>query len=209
VADFELTKPRSGPRTLRLGSTHGLMAFETSGAPSSGTRTARSTMRPTAPGFTAPETARVTQIPPPPAVPAQAVPPSGRQRVRSPIDEVSDVLRQLEGHELDDVLGYAQRLVAARTSEPGSDVVTAILAAMGRLYPAYRNTHGVPLPILRGAVVDGTRKLFDEAILEAEARGLIKLVPVSPFAPFVERAAGIHDQRRGLLYYCTTPGARH
>ncbi len=177
------------------------MPFETSG-PASERRGPKSQMRPTAPAFAAaPDPTSVVNA----AATAQCQPPPSTRRLRPPIEEVNEVLRKMEIRELGDVLLYAQRLVASRGKGPDPDVVTGIVAVMGRLHPAYRNTPGVPLPILRGALVEVARKTLDEALLEAEARGLLKLVAAPAFTPFVERAAGIHDQRRGLLYYCAAP----
>jgi hypothetical protein len=193
-------KPRTPLRTLRLG-TPAPVPFET-GGPASERRGPKSQMRPTAPAFSsAPDPTSVVNA----AATAQCQPPPSTRRLRSPIEEVTEVLRKMEIRELGDVLLYAQRLVASRGKGPDPDVVTAIVAVMGRLFPAYRNTPGVPLPILRGALVEVARKTLDEALVDAEARGLIKLVAAPAFTPFVERAAGIHDQRRGLLYYCAAP----
>ncbi|UQA60217.1 hypothetical protein [Polyangium aurulentum] len=194
------TKHRTPLRTLRIG-TPAPMPFETAG-PASERRGPKSQMRPIAPTFASvPDPTSVVNA----AATVQCQPPPSTRRLRSPIEEVNEVLRKMEIRELGDVLLYAQRLVASRGKGPDPDVVTAIVAVMSRLFPAYRNTPGVPLPILRGALVEVSRKTLDEALLEAEARGLVKLVPAPAFTPFVERAAGIQDQRRGVLYYCSAP----
>lgn len=138
--------------------------------------------------------------------PAAPEPEAPRRRLRTPLEEVNDILRQLRIPELVDVLQYAQRVLAARDAGPDPAVVSELLAAMGRLHPAYKNTHGVPLPILRGALVQVPRAAVDAALLHAEREGSIKLVAVSPLAFFIERAAGIRDPKRGLLYFCAPPG---
>jgi len=147
-----------------------------------------------------PSTIRPSPPAPPPVEP--------RRRHRTPIEEVNDVLRQLRIPELADVLLYAQRTLAARDAGPDPAVVSEMLAAMGRLHPAYKNTQGVPLPILRGALAHVPRAAFESALLHAEREGRIQLVAASLLAPFVEHAAGIHDPKRGLLYFCTAPEAR-
>ncbi|MDC0742951.1 hypothetical protein [Polyangium mundeleinium] len=120
---------------------------------------------------------------------------------------MNDVLRQLRIPELADVLTFAQRVLAARDAAADPEVVSGILAALKRLHPPYKNTSGVPLPILRGALLQVPRATFERALLEAEVQGLVKLVPVAPLAPFVERHASIQDQKPRLLYFCTAPGA--
>ena len=146
-----------------------------------------STIRPSPPG-------------PPPVEP--------RRRHRTPIEEVNDVLRQLRIPELADVLLFAQRTLAARDAGPDPAVVSEILAAMSRLHPAYKNTQGVPLPILRGALARVPRAAFEAALLHAEREGTLKLIPVPLLVPFIERQAGIQDPKRGLLYFCTALEAR-
>ncbi|MRG96503.1 hypothetical protein, partial [Polyangium spumosum] len=118
-----------------------------------------------------------------------------RRRHRTPIEEVNDVLRQLRIPELADVLLYAKRTLAARDAGPDPAVVSEILAAMSRLHPAYKNTQGVPLPILRGALARVPRAAFEAALLHAEREGTLKLIPVSLLVPFIERQAGILSPR--------------
>jgi hypothetical protein len=201
-------KTRPPMRTLRMGTASAEARAVEACAPVSERRGPRSVMRPSAPAvFPAQmdEPGIISSTSGPHAAPQ---PPHARGRLRTPMEEVNDLLRDLELNELGDVLQYTQRLLAARGKGPDPEVVTSLLAVMARLHPAYRNTPGVPLPILRGALVEVPRRALDEALRVAEARMLLRLLPVSPVAPFVERAAGIHDARRGLLYYCTTPGAR-
>jgi len=190
------TKARPSLRTLRLGTPK----YEN--GPASETLGPGSRMRPEAPHFDfAPEPASSSH----PTLGYEPREPKTARRLRTPIDEVTDVLRKMEIRELGDVLLYAQRLLAARgqTVDPG--VMSSVLSAMGRLWPAYRSVLGVPLPILRGALVDIPRRTLDETLLDAEGRRLVRLVAVSPLAPFIEKAAGIHDPERGLLYYCAAP----
>ena len=194
------TKTRAPLRTLRLGTVTAAPA-ETA-QPVSERYGPRSAMRPMAPDY--------FSVPPEPAGLVQALasePRSapGSRRLKTPLDEIGEILRKMEIRELGDILHHAQRLLAARGKAPDPDVISQALAAMGRLYVAYRNAPGVPLPILRGALSDVPRKTLDDALLEAEARYLLKLVVVSPLTPFVERAAGIHDPRRGLLYFVAAP----
>ncbi|MDC3985972.1 hypothetical protein [Polyangium jinanense] len=146
---------------------------------------------------------RSTIRPCPPAPP----PAEPRRRHRTPAEEVNDVLRQLRIPELADVLLFAQRTLAARDAAPDPAVVSEILAVMGRLHPAYKNTQGVPLPILRGALVQVPRAAFEAALLHTEHEGRVRLVAAPLLAPFVERAAGIHDPKRGLLYFCACPAS--
>ncbi len=194
------TKTRTPFRTQRLG-TVAAQASAEKAQPMSEHHGPRSAMRPLAPCFS---------VPPEPSGLVQAIAAEPRlgpqsRRLRAPIDEVNEILRKMEIRELGDVLLYAHRLLAARGRVPDPDVISAVLAAMGRLHAAYRNAPGVPLPILRGSLADVPRKTFDEALLEAEARQMVRLIPVSPLTPFIERAAGIHDARRGLLYFCAPP----
>ncbi|MDI1483969.1 hypothetical protein [Polyangium sp. y55x31] len=194
------TKTRSPLRTLRLGTVTAGSA-ETA-QPMSERYGPRSAMRPMAPDYFSipPEPSGVVQ-----ALSAEPRSGPGSRKLRTPLDEVNELVRKMEIRELGDVLLYAQRLLAARGKAPDPDVISAILAAMGRLYGAYRNAPGVPLPILRGALPDVPRKTLDDALLEAEARRMLRLVVVSPLTPFVERAAGLHDPRRGLLYFVSAP----
>ncbi|MDI1443818.1 hypothetical protein [Polyangium sp. 6x1] len=194
------TKTRSPLRTLRLGTV--TAASSETAPPVSERYGPRSAMRPMAPDY--------FSIPPEPAGVVHALsaePRSGpsSRKLRTPLDEMNEILRKMEIRELGDVLLHAQRLLAARGKAPDPDVISSILAAMGRLYGAYRNAPGVPLPILRGALSDVPRKTLDDALLEAEARRMLRLVVVSPLTPFVERAAGLHDPRRGLLYFVAAP----
>lgn len=194
------TKTRAPLRTLRLGTPTAASA-ETA-QPVSERYGPRSAMRPVAPDYFSvpPEPAGVVQ-----ALAAEPRSGPGSRRLKTPLDEISDILRKMEIRELGDILLHAQRLLAARGKAPDPDVISTLLAAMGRLYGAYRSAPGVPLPLLRGAVTDVPRKTVDDALLEAEARYMLKLVVVSPLAPFVERSAGIHDPRRGLLYFVAAP----
>ena len=137
--------------------------------------------------------------------PSLAEPTEPQRRHRTPIEEVNDVLRQLRIPELADVLLFAQRTLATRDACPDPAVMSEILAAMSRLHPAYKNTLGVPLPILRGALVAVPRAALEATLLRAEREGSIKLVAASPLTPFIERQAGIHDSKRGLLYFCAAP----
>lgn len=146
---------------------------------------------------------RSTIRPSPPAL----SPVETRRRHRTPIEEVNDILRQLRIPELADVLQYAQRTLAARDAGPDPAVMSEVLAAMSRLHPSYKNTQGVPLPILRGALARVPRGAFEAALLQAEREGTLQLNSVSPLVPFIERQAGIQDPRRGLLYFCTSPAS--
>ncbi|MRG98242.1 hypothetical protein [Polyangium spumosum] len=137
--------------------------------------------------------------------PSLAEPTQPQRRHRTPIEEVNDVFRQLRIPELADVLLFAQRTLAAREAGPDPSVISELLAAMSRLHPAYKNTQGVPLPILRGALVAVPRAALEAALLRAEREGSIKLVAASPLTPFIERQAGIQDSKRGLLYFCAAP----
>jgi hypothetical protein len=163
----------------------------------------RSSKRPRAPAFGV--VAEPTSIA---RVTAEADAPSLRSRLRTPMDDANDVLRRLQLRELVDVLQYAERLIERRGKGTDPEVLTAILAAMGRLYPAYRTSLGVPIPVLRSALLGVPRTTLEEALLEAELRMLVKLVPTPASAPFVEAAAGIHVPSRGLLYYCAAPDKR-
>lgn len=190
------TKARPPLRTLRLGTP------KHENGPASETFGPSSRMRPEAPSFDfTPEPTSVKHTP----FNYDAREPKTVRRLKTPLDEVTDVLRKMEIRELGDVLLYAQRLLAARGQTADPAVVSSLLSAMGRLWPAYRSALGVPLPILRGALVDVPRRTLDETLMEVEGRKLVRLVAVSPLAPFIEKAAGIHDHERGLLYYCAAP----
>jgi len=186
------TKAERRLRTLRLGT----VTRSTESPPRS-----RSGLRPAAPGLACePEPSGFVR-----AALGVEPPPRPVRRLRTPLDEVNEVLRRLEIRELGDVLVHAHRLLAARGKTPDPDVISSLLSVLGRLHVAYRNASGVPLPIVRGALPDVPRSALDDALREAEARGMVRLVSVSPLSPFIEKAAGIHDPRRGLLYYCAPP----
>jgi len=199
MSDQAETEARPILRTLRIGTP--FLPRNEAPSPNSERPVPSSRMRPEAPSFYVPaEPVSVSA-----AFVSEERSPFSTRRRRTPIDEVTELLRRLEIRELGDVLAYAQRLLAARGQMPDPAVGRALLAAMGRLHPAYRTALGVPLPILRGALVDVPRRAFDDALLDAENHRMVRLVPVSPHTPFVEKAAGIHDTRRGLLYYCAAP----
>jgi len=80
-----------------------------------------------------------------------------------------------------------------------------MMAMLLRLTPQVRFCPGVPLSVVRVEIWDVARVVLDRALLEAEERGVLRLVAESPGAMFVEAAAGI-PSRRGLLYYVTGTG---
>jgi len=133
--------------------------------------------------------------------PSGAEPGSAKRRLMRPIDEARVMLEALYPAELADVMRFAERLRAARGEVPDPDVRTRVLAVLLRLGPEYRLKPGVPLSVVRVELRDVARVVLDRALLEAEERGVVRLVAESPGAAFVEAEAGIRS-RRGLLYYC-------
>lgn len=125
-------------------------------------------------------------------------------RFRSPMQQALDVLRQLHAVELADVMRDAERRLGMRGQAPDPDVVSRLLAVVLRLNPRYQDGRGVPLSLVRVELPEVDRFVLDRALLQLEERGLIRLVPTSPRAAFVEAAAGIQSPR-GLLYFCAAP----
>ncbi len=134
----------------------------------------------------------------PPPSKTDALTPSSRSRPRWPITEIAEELRELNLLELADVQQHVKRIRAARGDRPSPDLVSQVVAAVGRLHLTY--AYCVPIPLVRGGLVNVPRALLDKALLEAEARHLLRMEPVKLPAPFVEVGAGIPHER-GLLYW--------
>lgn len=133
---------------------------------------------------------------PPPS--STSAPTSSRSRFRTPIGEVLDELRLLDLAELADVQQYARRVRAARADRPSPELVSQVVAAVGRLHSTF--TNGVPISLVRSGLATVPRTLLDQALFEAEARHLLRIEPVPLPAPFIEVGAGIQHER-GLLYW--------
>lgn len=121
-----------------------------------------------------------------------------QSRLRSPIREVLDELRELTLAELADVQQYAKRIRAARDNRPSPELVSQVVAAAERLRQTYPKR--VPISLIRAGLVNIPRALLDQAVFDAEARRLLRIEPVELPAPFIEIGAGIQDER-GLLYW--------
>jgi hypothetical protein len=139
--------------------------------------------------------------------PSETVPPSKtdapissapQSRLRSPIREVLDELRELTLTELADVQHYAKRIRASRDNRPSPELVSQVVAAAERLRQTFPKR--VPISLIRAGLVNVPRALLDQAIFEAQARHLLRIEPVELPAPFIEIGAGIQDER-GLLYW--------
>jgi hypothetical protein len=138
--------------------------------------------------------------------PSEPVPPSKadaptsstRSRLKWPISEIVDDLRELTVLELADVQQHVKRIRAARGDRPSPELVSQVLAAVRRLHLTY--AYRVPISLVRAGLVDVPRTLLDLALLDAENRELLRMEPVQLPAPFVEVGAGI-PHARGLLYW--------
>ncbi len=128
----------------------------------------------------------------------EAVDPSTSNEPSWPISAIITELRELSPLELSDVEQFVKQLRATRRDRPSPQLVSAVVATVERLNPTY--TNGIPIPIVRACHTNIPRTLLNQALLEAEARGILRLVTVKPQAPFIEVVAGILD-KRGLLYW--------
>lgn len=115
-----------------------------------------------------------------------------------PISAILTNLRELSVLELADVEQFVNQVRAARGDQPSPQLVAEIVASVERLSGTY--SKGIPIPIVRACHANVPRALLHRAILEAEARDILRLVTVTPRAPFIELVAGISD-KRGLLYW--------
>jgi hypothetical protein len=131
--------------------------------------------------------------------PSEPAPSSGsRSRLKWPITEIVDDLRELTVLELADVQQYVKRIRAARGDRPSPELVSQVVAAVGRLHKNY--PEGVPISVFRAGLANVPRRLLDQALFDAETRDLLRMEPVTLPAPFVEVGAGIPHER-GLLYW--------
>ena len=124
--------------------------------------------------------------------------PGSRSRLKWPISEIVDDLRELNVVELADVQQHVKRIRAARGDRPSPELVSQVVAAVGRLRKTYPD--GVPISLVRAGLVNVPRALLDQALFDAETRDLLRVEPVKLPAPFVEVGAGIPHER-GLLYW--------
>ena len=124
--------------------------------------------------------------------------PGSRPRLSMPISEVLDELRQLNPSELADVQKYVRRIRAARGARPSLELVSQVVATVGRLHHSF--AYRVPISLIRAGIPNVPRALVDQALFEAESRQLLRMEPVQLPTPFVEIGAGIQD-KRGLLYW--------
>ena len=129
----------------------------------------------------------------------RSAPPS---RLRAPIQQVIDELRELYPGELADVLRWIARVKSTRGATPDPGLVSLILAELLRLLPLYQGhgMQGVPVSRVRVAFPEVPGPELDRALLDAEARQLLRLLPVELPAAFVEPGAGVATAR-GLLYF--------
>ena len=122
----------------------------------------------------------------------------GCSRPKWPITEIVDDLRELTVLELADVQQFVKRIRATRGDRPSPELVSQVVAVVGRLHVTY--AYRVPLPLIRAGLVNVPRALLDQALFDAEKRDLLRMEPVKLPAPFVEVGAGI-PHARGLLYW--------
>lgn len=121
-----------------------------------------------------------------------------RARLKWPITEIVDELRELTLLELDDVQRHVKRLRSSRGEQPSPELISQIVASLERLRRNYPER--VPISLIRAGFASVPRTLLDQALFEAETRSLLRLEPVELPAPFVEVGAGI-QHKRGLLYW--------
>lgn len=117
---------------------------------------------------------------------------------RWPITDLIDDLRDLNVIELDNVQQFVQQIRAARGDRPSPELVSQIVATVGRLYLTY--AYRVPISLVRAGLASVPRALLDQALFDAEKRDFLRIEPVKLPAPFVEVGAGIPHER-GLLYW--------
>lgn len=124
--------------------------------------------------------------------------PASRTRHEWPITEISDELRELTVRELDDVQRFVKHIRAARGNRPSPELVSDVVAAVGRLRQTYSKR--VPISLVRAGLANVPRALLDLALFDAESRNLLRLEPEQLPGEFVEVGAGIPHER-GLLYW--------
>lgn len=124
--------------------------------------------------------------------------PGSRSRLKWPITEIVDELRELTVLELADVQQYVKRIRATRGDRPSPELVSQVVAAVDRLRQTFPER--VPISLIRAGLANVPRALLDQALVEAQTRDLLRVEPVSLPAPFVEVGAGIPHER-GLLYW--------
>jgi hypothetical protein len=124
--------------------------------------------------------------------------PGSRSRLKWPITDFVDDLRDLNVIELDNVRQFVQQIRAARGDRPSPELVSQIVAAVGRLYLTY--AYRVPISLVRAGLASVPRALLDQALFDAEERDILRMEPVKLPSPFVEVGAGI-PHARGLLYW--------
>ena len=124
--------------------------------------------------------------------------PGSRSRLKWPISDIVDDLRELTVLELADVQQHVKRIRAARGDRPSPELVSQVVAAVGRLRQTYPER--VPISLIRAGLANVPRTLLDQALFDAEARDVLRMELVKLPAPFVELGAGIPHER-GLLYW--------
>ncbi|MDI1429042.1 hypothetical protein [Polyangium sorediatum] len=127
-----------------------------------------------------------------------------RKGPRSSAAGVLERLPLLNRAEMADALDMLRAELAMRGD--GHDV-RPLLLALERLAPIAldRGAPGVPLVRVRQAFPLVSRGDLDAALLDAEARRLVALVPADYVLRGIERAAALPTLDRGLLYYCAPP----
>lgn len=141
----------------------------------------------------------------PPSAPTSRVQPAGRRLLLTPFQQGIEKLGELYPSELADVIRYADKLKGARGAAVNPDLISRLLSELLRLEPSYRHLAGVPVARLRTELSDVVRPELDEALLEAERRNLLRLVPVQLPAAFAEPGSGVPSSR-GLLYFVAAAG---
>ena len=124
--------------------------------------------------------------------------PGSRSRLKWPISDIVDDLRELNVVELADVQTHVKRIRAARGDRPSPELVSQVVAVVARLRKTYPD--GVPISLIRAGLANVPRALLDQALFDAEGRDLLRVEPVKLPSPFVEVGAGI-PHARGLLYW--------
>jgi len=124
--------------------------------------------------------------------------PGSRSRLKWPISEIVDDLRELTVLELADVQQHVKRIRAARGDRPSPELVSQVVASVARLRQTYPER--VPISLVRAGLANVSRALLDQALFDAETRDLLRMEPVKLPSPFVEVGAGIPHES-GLLYW--------
>lgn len=124
--------------------------------------------------------------------------PSSRPRLKWPITEIVEDLRDLSVLELADVKQFVKRIRAARGDSPSPELVSQIVDSVERLRQTYPDR--VPITLIRAGLANVPRGLLDQALFMAEKNAILRLESTRASDPVVETGAGI-PHKRGLLYW--------